>query len=203
MPRPSQRDKMLTAGLRVERARGFKGASVRDIVQAAGMPQRSFTNRFASKEAFGMEVIELYLASSRELAEATLCNNDLPPLGRLRAYLDTTRNVLNRDGMRHGCLLGNFAAEASEHSEAIRCRLVDIFAELREAFACCLRAAVRAGELPAGLDCDAVAGFIVAAHQGATLLAKAQQSPRPLNQFKEVLFATVLRNTSPVPTRPG
>ena len=57
MPKPSHREKILTEGLRVVHERGFAGASVRDIVQAAGVPQGSFTNHFASKEAFGLEVL--------------------------------------------------------------------------------------------------------------------------------------------------
>ena len=59
MPKPSNREKILTEGMRVVHEHGFAGASVRDIVQAAGVPQGSFTNHFASKEAFGLEVIEL------------------------------------------------------------------------------------------------------------------------------------------------
>src|SRR5450631_533208 len=51
MPKPSNREKILTEGLRVVHARGFGGASVRDIVEAAGVPQGSFSNHFASKEA--------------------------------------------------------------------------------------------------------------------------------------------------------
>jgi len=43
MARPANREKILTAGLRVVHERGFGGASVRDIVQAAGVPQGSFT----------------------------------------------------------------------------------------------------------------------------------------------------------------
>ena len=79
MAKPSNREKILTQGLRVVHERGFAGASVRDIVQAAGVPQGSFTNHFASKEAFGLEVIELYLAAGREVMRDTLLNDALPP----------------------------------------------------------------------------------------------------------------------------
>jgi TetR/AcrR family transcriptional repressor of nem operon len=51
MPKPSHRNKRLTEGLKVLLARGYFGASVRDIVKAAGVPQGSFTNHFSSKEA--------------------------------------------------------------------------------------------------------------------------------------------------------
>ena len=57
MPKPSHRQTILTEGLRVVLERGFCGASVRDVVQAAGVPHGSFTNHFVSKEAFGLEIL--------------------------------------------------------------------------------------------------------------------------------------------------
>jgi TetR/AcrR family transcriptional regulator, transcriptional repressor for nem operon len=193
MPKPSHREKILTEGLRVVHERGFAGASVRDIVQAAGVPQGSFTNHFASKEAFGLEVLDLYYARGSELMRETLRNDALPPLQRLGAYIDATKDRLNRNGMRNGCLYGNFTAEASDHSEILRQRLVEIFAEVQASFAYCLRAAVKAGELSPNLDCDEIAAFIVSSLQGANLLAKAQRSPVPIERFKQILFSTILR----------
>ena len=193
MPKPSHREKILTEGLRVVHERGFAGASVRDIVQAAGVPQGSFTNHFASKEAFGLEVLDLYYARGSELMRETLRNDALPPLQRLGAYIDATKDRLNRNGMRNGCLYGNFTAEASDHSEILRQRLVEIFAEVQASFAYCLRAAVKAGELSPNLDCDEIAAFIVSSLQGANLLAKAQRSPVPIDRFKQILFSTILR----------
>jgi TetR/AcrR family transcriptional regulator, transcriptional repressor for nem operon len=191
--RPSHREKILNTGLQVVHQRGFAGASVRDIVQAAGVPQGSFTNHFSSKEAFGLEIIDLYLANSRRSMAETLLNDSLPPLQRLGAYIEASRNRLNKDSMRNGCLFGNFTAEASDHSEAIRLRLVGIFTEIQAAFAYCLKAAVKAGELPVKFKCEEVAGFIVSSLQGANLLAKAQRSPVPVDRFKRILFSTVLR----------
>lgn len=193
MSRPSNRDKILTEGLRVVHERGFAGASVRDIVQAAGVPQGSFTNHFASKEAFGLEIIDLYFAKGCETMRETLRNDSLPPLQRLGTYIDATKNRLNQDGMRNGCLFGNFTAEASDHSEVIRQRLVEIFAEVQDSVAYCLRAAVEVGELPPDFDCDDVAGFVVSSLQGANLLAKAQRSPVPVERFKQILFTRILR----------
>jgi TetR/AcrR family transcriptional repressor of nem operon len=193
VPKPSNREKILTEGLRVVHERGFAGASVRDIVQAAGVPQGSFTNHFASKEAFGLEILELYLANGRQVMSETLRNDGLPPLERLAAYIDAGKSRLNRDGMRNGCLFGNFTAEASDHSEVIRQRLVEIFAEVQASVAYCLRAAVTAGELPPNFDCDGIAAFIVSSLQGATLLAKAERSPAPVERFKQILFSRILR----------
>jgi TetR/AcrR family transcriptional repressor of nem operon len=193
MPKPSNREKILTEGLRVVHAHGFGGASVRDIVEAAGVPQGSFTNHFASKEAFGLEIIELYYARSCEVIRETLRNDALPPLERLGAYIDAAKARLSKDNMRNGCLFGNFTAEASDHSELIRRRMVEIFADVQESVAYCLRAAVKAGELPPDFDCNEVAGFVVSSMQGANLVAKAQRSTVPVERFKKILFELVLR----------
>jgi TetR/AcrR family transcriptional repressor of nem operon len=195
MARHSHRERILAEGMKVVHAHGFANASVRDIVQAAGVPQGSFTNHFTSKEAFGLEVIELYYAASRQNQLQTLRNDALPPLQRLRAYIDASKDRLNQSQMRNGCLLGNFAAEASDHSEPIRLRLAEIFAESRASLAYCLRAAVQAGEVAPNIDCDEVAAFIQASLQGANLLAKLERSPLPLERFKEVLFTFILRRT--------
>src|SRR5471032_619864 len=104
MPKPSHREKLLHVGMQVVHERGFGGASVRDIVQAAGVPQGSFTNHFTSKEAFGLEVIDLYFADMCDLMRQTLRNDDLPPLQRLRAYIDNGKDKLNQDSMKNGCL---------------------------------------------------------------------------------------------------
>jgi TetR/AcrR family transcriptional repressor of nem operon len=197
MPKPSHREKLLQAGLRVVHEHGFGGASVRDIVQAAGVPQGSFTNHFASKQAFGLEVIDLYFADACELVRQTLRNDALPPLQRLRAWIDGGKDKLNRDGMRNGCLFGNFTAEANDCGEPIRARLVAVFAELQSAIAACLRAAVEAGEIAPSTDCDEIAAFTLASLQGALLLGKAQRSPLAVERFKEVLFGSVLRRTGP------
>jgi TetR/AcrR family transcriptional repressor of nem operon len=193
MPKPSHRETILAEGLRVVHRRGFAGASVRDIVQAAGVPQGSFTNHFASKEAFGLEIIDLYRALGHGLRADTLGNQALPPLQRLATWIDVNKARLEQDGMRNGCLLGNFAAEACDQSEAIRTRLVEIFAELQDAVAVCLRDAVMAGDVASDLDCDGTAGFVVASLQGATLIAKATRSPVPVERFSRILFSTILR----------
>jgi TetR/AcrR family transcriptional repressor of nem operon len=191
MPKPSHREKLLQVGMGVVHERGFRGASVRDIVQAAGVPQGSFTNHFASKEAFGLEVVDRYLANARGLIQRTLRNDAVAPLQRLRDWI--AGGVQGESDLRNGCLLGNFTAEANDCGEALRLRVVAAFGEIQAALADCLRAAARAGEIAASTDCDETAAFILASLQGALLMAKAQRDPAPLERFKQVLFGSVLQ----------
>ena len=125
--KPTNRDKLLAQGLRVVHQQGLAGASVRDIVQAAGVPQGSFSNHFASKEAFGIEILDLYFGFTRKVLDETLNNNELPPLRRLEAYIDANQAFLEQWGVENGCLYGTYAAETTGHDEPIRCRLVEIF----------------------------------------------------------------------------
>jgi TetR/AcrR family transcriptional repressor of nem operon len=191
--KPSHREQILTEGLRVVHERGFAGASVRDIVEAAGVPQGSFTNHFVSKEAFCLEILDLYFKDVRATIERTLRNDSLPPLKRLRAYIDAQIKYLNRIGWRNGCLIGNFSAEASDHSEVVRKRLVEIYEEMRQAVAYCLKAAVKAGELPRKTDSDELAGFLIASLQGAILQSKTERSAVPTERYKRLIFSTLLR----------
>lgn len=193
MLKVSNREKILNEGLRVVHERGFAGASVRDIVQAAGVPQGSFSNHFASKEAFGLEILERYLARVHASIAATLLNESFAPIERLRAYLNDVEESLQRNDMRNGCLFGNFSAESSDNTESIRCRLKEIFTEVQTALATCLRAAVAAGQAPADLDCEEMAGFVFSSLQGAILVSKAERSPLPFQRFKNVILTRILR----------
>ena len=198
MPRPSNKDKLLSDGLRLVHERGFGASSVRDITQAAGVPQGSFTNHFASKESFGLEILERYREMTSAAVRATLRNDRLPPLRRLRAWIEGQLEYLRKDDMRRGCLYGNLSAEASEASEAIRFRVASVFAENQASVAYCLQAAVDGGELASNTDAQELAGFIVSSLQGAILVAKSQRSPIPVERFERVLFQRLL----PRPERP-
>ncbi len=192
MAKMTNREKLLKVGLRLMHERGL-AASVRDIVEAAGVPQGSFTNHFVSKEAFCLEVLNLYHDSARKVIERTLRNDSIPPLRRLHFYLDAHADWLKTFGKENGCLYGNFTAETSAHSENVRRRLVEIFDEIRGAIAYCLKAAIKAGELPKKFKCTEVADFILSAMQGAMLLGRGQRSTVPLAYFRNVLFSQVLR----------
>jgi TetR/AcrR family transcriptional repressor of nem operon len=193
MTKLSNRGKILQAGLRVVHEQGFSGASVRDIVTAAGVPQGSFTNNFVSKEAFGLEILELYFADVCATIAKTLANDTLPPLQRLRKYIEASKRSVISDDLRSGCMLGNFSAEATGQNEKIRRRLVEIFGQLQSALSACLHAAVKAGDLPVSAKPKKLAGFILSALQGAILLSKAMRSVEPMEQLEMILFSTVLQ----------
>jgi TetR/AcrR family transcriptional repressor of nem operon len=193
VPRPSLREKILTEGFKVVLEQGYCGATVRDIVRAAGAPQGSFTNHFPSKEAFCLEVLIRYFAMLQENITRTLRNDSLKPLARLRQWFNLQVGFLEKAQFRNGCLIGNFSAEVGAHSETIHKKLAEMYADIHESVVYCLKAAVKAGELPATVDCKELSHFLYSSFQGAILQAKVTRSALPLERFIKLAFSTVLK----------
>ena len=138
MSRPSLREAILNAGLKVMFKSGYQGASVRDICAAARAPQGSFTNHFRSKEAFAQEVLDRYFADLKTVINATLNDKSVTPRQRLKRYLDVISGRLQGVKWSRGCLIGDLSLEASLQSKLVRKRLEEIFREWRTPFAQCI-----------------------------------------------------------------
>lgn len=193
MPRPSLRDRILDAGLKVMFRKGFVGAGVRDIVAEASAPQGSFTNHFRSKESFAREVLDRYFEHVKGLIAQTLGDDRLSPRERLRRYLDLITERLAADRFTRGCLIGDFSIEAAPVSPLLRERLGEIFAEWRKPFADCIAQAQAAGEIAAEFDPVDLAEFLLASWEGAILRMKVDGTSEPLERFKRITFATIFK----------
>lgn len=192
MARPSLREKIIESGVQTLHERGYAGAGVREITADAGVPQGCFTNHFRSKEAFAVTVLDRYQERTRVIMDATLRDESRPAVERLRAYFDAIAEWLEAAGWRYGCLVGNMSLEVAEQSELLRMHLIEVCGALTSSFAEVLRAGQKAGEIRSDLDAADVAVFILASWQGAMMRMKVDRSPRPIEQFRRVLFATVL-----------
>lgn len=193
MSKPSLRENILNAGLKVMFRSGYQGASVRDICEAAGAPHGSFTNHFRSKEAFAREVLDRYFANLTGYVKEALDDDSLTPRQRLRRYLEIISSVLEADRWNRGCLIGDFSLETTSQSELLRERLEAIFQEWRAPFAACIAEAQAAGEIDAMFDPMDLAEFLLASWEGAILRMKVERGPAALERFKKIVFQTVFK----------
>lgn len=193
MPKPSLRERILDAGLKVMFRTGYNGSGVRAIMAEASAPQGSFTNHFRSKEHFASEVLSRYFAHTRELVSQALDDRSLSPRERLGRYLDLISERLAADQFLRGCLIGDLSIEASCHSEALRNQLEEIYSEWRAPFAACIREAQEAGEISKSFAAEELAEFLLASWEGAILRMKVERSPAALERFKTIAFNTVFR----------
>ena len=197
MAKPSNRDRILEAGLKVMLRKGYVGAGVRDIVSEAPAPQGSFTNHFRSKEEFAREVLDLYFEGLERLVVETLEDATRSPRERLRRYLDIITDRLARAEFTRGCLIGDFSLEAAPQSEMLRTRLAEIFAEWRTAFAACIAEGQATGEIAETFAPYDLADFLLSSWEGAILRMKVERNAEPLERFKRIVFMTVFKEPSP------
>ncbi|MBA5800130.1 MULTISPECIES: TetR/AcrR family transcriptional regulator [Rhizobium] len=74
------------------------------------MPKASFYNHFASKEAFGAEVMEAYF-DRNEGKLRDFCAIKMSRPVKLEAYFDERIEAFREAVFTKGCLLGNLSAE--------------------------------------------------------------------------------------------
>ncbi len=123
-PKADTRGNLVQAGLRIFHGEGYAATGIQSIVESVAVPKGSFYNHFASKEAFGAEVIDAYFERGQDKLRAFLCDSEAAPLDRLRAYFDDRIAAFRAAGFVKGCLLGNLSAEVADHSTLLREHLV-------------------------------------------------------------------------------
>ncbi|MDG3441220.1 TetR/AcrR family transcriptional regulator [Nitrospirillum amazonense] len=196
-PKPDTRDNLIRAGLQAIHADGFAATGIQGIVERADVPKGSFYNHFASKEAFGAEVLDAYSDLGLERLRAFLANSDLPPLARLGAYFDDRIKAFTAGGYARGCLLGNFSAEAADHSPLIREHLVQHWDAWTKALEGCLAEAQGQGAIDGRLAPASLARFILNSWEGALLRMRVEKTGSALIECKSMILETLLPSRRP------
>jgi TetR/AcrR family transcriptional repressor of nem operon len=191
-PKPDTRNNLLQAGLRMIHAEGYAATGIQSIVESVDVPKGSFYNHFASKEAFGSEVIDAYFDRGQNKLRAFLCNADVAPLVRLEAYFDDRIEALKAAGFVKGCLLGNFSAEVADHSALMREHLVKHFAAWGRFFEKCIAEAQRQGVTSDQFPAALLGRFVLNSWEGALLRMRTERSAAPLIEFKQIVFGRLL-----------
>ncbi|MGJ4860570.1 TetR family transcriptional regulator C-terminal domain-containing protein [Labrys sp. La1] len=196
MPKPSNKNEFIAAGMRVMFRKGYHATGIRDVVAEGGVPQGSFTNHFGSKEAFAQEVLDHYFMQTQAIVEEALGDHSLSPRGRLLRYLDIITDRLAADGYLRGCLIGDFSIEVSQVSEPLRERLVAIYREWLRPFEECIAEGQKAGEIEDRFSPQDLADFLLTSWEGAILRMKVEQSEEPLERFKKIAFTRIFAKGS-------
>lgn len=187
------RDTLIQAGAELIAEQGYHATGINAVLKAAAVPKGSFYHYFASKEDFGLAVIEAFAETYEARLAALLDDDGRSPLDRLRCFFAAGRDDMTDCDHSRGCLIGNLGQELSARNALFRERLDNILRRWEQRLAGCLEEARAVGELAPDTDCVALASFILTGWQGAMLRAKTLKSASPMQHFEEVLFARVLR----------
>jgi TetR/AcrR family transcriptional repressor of nem operon len=193
MEKKDTRTDIVRIGTDMIARQGFNATGIDAVLKLAGVPKGSFYHYFASKEEFGLTVIDRFAGLFDQRLDAFLGDEEVTPLNRIRNFMESGLARLTQNHCTKGCLIGNLGQELADQNERFRERLDEIFRGWKERFAACLREAQAAGELAAVMEPETLAGFILSGWEGAILRAKVMKSPQPVRDFIEILFATILR----------
>lgn len=122
------REAILATGEGLIRTKGFVGVGLQEILSTCGVPKGSFYHYFASKEGFGVAVLDRYVETYLQAVGGLV---DRPATGRDRILL-----LAHAWAGRHGeasadhCLVVKLSAEVSSFSEPMRLTLADGVARL-------------------------------------------------------------------------
>jgi len=190
MARPSLREKLASSAVDTLHTLGFRGCSIQDITEAAGVPKGSFFNHFENKEDLAIDALHRYLEGARP---DMLYDTSVAPVQRLKNHFSFLSERLLENGFERGCMLGLFAAEMAREYPRMRAELRTVFETWCSGVEQVLRDAQEKGEVDPRHDAGQLARFIVNAWEGATIRLKITQDRQPIDDFLNVTFKTLLK----------
>jgi AcrR family transcriptional regulator len=160
---------------------GFNGMGLKAISAATDLPYGSIYHHFpGGKEEIAAEAILASAAGIGALLEANLA--DGVTADAIHRMFDFMADRLGESGFTSGCIVGTPAADDPVDAPRVRDACADGFARMVDIVAAALE---REGR-PAA-EARALALTLMAAYEGATLLARSQRSREPLDAAADAM----------------
>lgn len=190
MARHSVRQQLVDASLDVFQSQGFKGSSVQDLTDAAGVPKGSFYNHFSGKEDLALEALKLYVARS---GTEVLRDKRLKPIDRLKKHFKANWKTAKDRGYTAGCFLGTMSSEIADTHVEAREAFLHVFQEWSRMIEQTIREAQEHGDIAQDGDPALLARFTLNAWQGALVRMKVVKGEEPLTDFNSIVFDVLLK----------
>jgi TetR/AcrR family transcriptional repressor of nem operon len=173
------RERLVFAAAGLFLAGSVEAVGVAEICGAARTNKGSFYHHFPSKTDLVVAVVDHHRERIWLLMDAAE-RRRRGPVNKLRSSADVVEEMQREwhevYGRVVGCPFGNLAVELATTEERARRRVAEVFESWEQRLAEHCRAAAAQGRLRPGTDPDEFAHRVMAAMQGATLLAKSRGS---------------------------
>jgi len=193
---PSTRDRLVYAALRLFAEKGYASTSVADVRQAADVHSGSLYHFFPGKQDLLLAVLDAYRHGIDPMLLQPAWKDVNDPIEKIFALLASYRRALVQTDCQYGCPIGSLALELHEPDPAVRELLALNFAGWVRAVRGCLDAA--RDRLPANLDANGLAEFVLTTMEGAVMQARTHRSIRYFDSSVRQLrayFDLLLRET--------
>lgn len=187
------RERLLEVGAQAIADLSFNRCGLAEILRRAGVPKGSFYHYFASKEEFGVAVIEREATEYRECMRPLLEDHVRSPLARLRSVFESGRDECIRNGPARRCLIPKLALETAQLSEPVHQAVKRAYDQWCAQLALLIREGQERGEIHAAHDAERLAGVLVMLWEGATIRMQIDRSLQPVDDFLTFVFDSLLR----------
>jgi TetR/AcrR family transcriptional repressor of nem operon len=187
------RTALLEVGMDMMLEKGYTNTGIQEVLSALQVPKGSFYHYFDSKENFVVEIIRHFEKEYSTQLRATLQNSARTPLERLRDYCAESKQKLECQNCRKGCLIGNLSQEMADQSEVLRHELVGVMRSRCNMFSACIEEGQKFGDITKSHSAIDLAQFFLSAWSGAVMAAKTIKSIEPLQNFETIILNDMLK----------
>ncbi|AKZ62155.1 TetR family transcriptional regulator [Herbaspirillum hiltneri N3] len=180
---------ILQAGRRLIAQKGFTGVGLNELLAAADIPKGSFYHYFGSKERYGRELIEQYVAEYLQTLDQSFsaeAHANTTARERLLTYWGYWLETQCCEIAEHKCLVVKLSAEVADLSDDMRMALHTgteaVIARIAEA----IRTGVAEGSLHTVLEPYRTAQMLYQMWLGASLLSKLSRDREALESAMDV-----------------
>lgn len=166
------RQHILACGQQLVAGKGFVGVGLSEILASANVPKGSFYHYFASKELFGIALLETYFETYLLNLDALFGRADLTAAQRLMAYFQRWIDTQASEDSARKCLIVKLGAEISDLSEAMRSTMLEGTERIMRRIADCIEAGQADGSIRTAQSPGACAQWLYEAWLGASLISK-------------------------------
>jgi TetR/AcrR family transcriptional repressor of nem operon len=188
----ARRENMLNIGARIICEQGYHGSSIRDIVNAVGVPKGSFYNYFPSKEEFVVEALEHHMGKRLQEFTVILEDSARSPVWRITESFRSNPDTIATDEFTPMSFLVKISTEVGGSIPVIEAMCKSLFLRFRDALVACITEAQQQGQVSPEKDRTSLATFILFAWHGAMMYSRDQDSTGSRAPFHEVLERDIL-----------
>jgi AcrR family transcriptional regulator len=180
---------LLTAAFEEIQAVGFRAASLDAILARTGVTKGALYHHFPNKNALGLAVIDELVWPEAQRHFQVLADASVHPIDALIGILrEEMQNMSDCDRNFHGCPVCNLVQDMAAIDEGFRHRLLRIHDAWQEAITNALARGQRQGQIRRDAHPARLAALMVAAYEGANVMAKAAQSNGPFERAMQGLI---------------
>ncbi len=149
---------------------GYEATSVSEILDRAAVNSGSLYHFFSGKEDLLLEGLEYFQKLLYPIVMAPAFEREADPIEKIFAVLADYRHRLIVTELEYECPIGKLALEVGRSSPVAREKIAANFAAWRDHIRRCLDEA--ADRLPASIDREALATFVLTVMEGAVMQAR-------------------------------